>query len=133
LASSVTEGIVSVNDRTVSEGNGVVLPNRVADERGHQSRHQWRWPGQAERGGDRHSHHGSSRPTARRWCPPRIGFAVPSITAKLIADQLSLQGVTNSGRAAPGIQAAQVSDSSGLQADVAVVAVTSRRPADKAA
>jgi S1-C subfamily serine protease len=64
---------------------------------------------------------------------PGIGFAIPSNTAKRIADQLISQGkVTNSGRAALGIQAAQVSDSSGQPAGVAVVAVTPGGPAEKA-
>jgi putative serine protease PepD len=133
LASSVTEGIVSFNGRTVSEGNGVTLPDTVQTSAAIN-------PGNSGGGLVNLNAEVIGIPTLAATdqqlgggAAPGIGFAIPSNTAKRIADQLISQGkVTNSGRAALGIQAAQVSDSSGQPAGVAVVAVTPGGPAEKA-
>ncbi|MCO5996411.1 S1C family serine protease [Actinoallomurus rhizosphaericola] len=62
-----------------------------------------------------------------------IGFAIPSNTVKLIADQLIKSGrVTNSGRAALGVTVRDVADLSGNVVGVGVVSVTRDGPADKA-
>ncbi|MCO6005601.1 trypsin-like peptidase domain-containing protein [Actinoallomurus purpureus] len=62
-----------------------------------------------------------------------IGFAIPSNTVKLIADQLIKSGrVTNSGRAALGVTIRNVADMSGNVVGVGVTAVTRGGPADKA-
>ncbi|GAA0357814.1 trypsin-like peptidase domain-containing protein [Actinoallomurus spadix] len=61
-----------------------------------------------------------------------IGFAIPSNTVKLIADQLIKSGrVTNSGRAALGVTVRDVADLSGNVVGVGVVAVTRGGPSDK--
>ena len=133
LASSVTEGIISFNGRTVSEGNGVTLPDTVQTSAAIN-------PGNSGGGLVDLNAEVIGIPTLAATdqqlgggAAPGIGFAIPSNTAKRIADQLISQGkVTNSGRAALGIQAAQVSDSSGQPAGVAIVAVTPGGPADKA-
>jgi S1-C subfamily serine protease len=133
LASSVTEGIVSFNGRTVSEGNGVTLPDTVQTSAAIN-------PGNSGGGLVDLNAEVIGIPTLAATdqqigggAAPGIGFAIPSNTARRIADQLISRGkVTNSGRAALGIQAAQVSDSSGQPAGVAVVAVTPGGPADKA-
>jgi S1-C subfamily serine protease len=133
LASSVTEGIISFNGRTVSEGNGVTLPDTVQTSAAIN-------PGNSGGGLVDLNAEVIGIPTLAATdqqlgggAAPGIGFAIPSNTAKRIADQLISQGkVTNSGRAALGIQAAQVSDSSGQPAGVAVVTVTPGGPADKA-
>jgi S1-C subfamily serine protease len=57
---------------------------------------------------------------------PGIGFAIPSNTVRRIADQLVKTGkVTNSGRAALGIEASTVSDPSGTAGGVGVVSLVS--------
>jgi S1-C subfamily serine protease len=62
-----------------------------------------------------------------------IGFAIPSNTVKLIADQLIASGrVKESGRAAMGVKVRTVVDLQGNVAGVGVVSVTPRGPADKA-
>lgn len=62
-----------------------------------------------------------------------IGFAIPSNTVKLIADQLIASGkVTNSGRAALGVKVRDVADLEGNVVGVGVVSVTTGGPADKA-
>lgn len=64
---------------------------------------------------------------------PGIGFAISSNTVVKIARQLIASGhVTNSGRAALGIEAATISSADGLPVGVAVVAVTKNGPAAKA-
>jgi S1-C subfamily serine protease len=61
-----------------------------------------------------------------------IGFAIPSNTVKLIADQLIKSGrVTNSGRAALGVTVRNVADLTGNVVGVGVVSVTKGGPADK--
>jgi S1-C subfamily serine protease len=64
---------------------------------------------------------------------PGIGFAIPSNTVKLIADQLIKTGrVTNSGRAALGVTVRDVADLSGNVVGVGVASVTRGGPADRA-
>jgi len=105
LASSVTEGIVSFTGRTVSEGEGVVLPSTIQTSAAVN-------PG--NRGGALVDLSGEVMgiPTLAAGDPQMggaavgIGFAIPGNTVKRIADQLIQQGkVTNSGRAALGISA----------------------------
>jgi S1-C subfamily serine protease len=62
-----------------------------------------------------------------------IGFAIPSNTVKLIANQLIASGrVKESGRAALGVKVRTVMDLQGNVSGVGVVAVTRDGPADKA-
>jgi S1-C subfamily serine protease len=62
-----------------------------------------------------------------------IGFAIPSNTVKLIADQLIASGrVTESGRAAIGVKVRTVIDLRGNVSGVGVVSVTPGGAADKA-
>jgi putative serine protease PepD len=62
-----------------------------------------------------------------------IGFAIPSNTVKLIADQLIASGrVKESGRAAMGVKVRTVVDLQGNVAGVGVVSVTPDGPAAKA-
>jgi S1-C subfamily serine protease len=62
-----------------------------------------------------------------------IGFAIPSNTVKLIADQLIASGrVKESGRAAMGVKVRTVVDLQGNVAGVGVVSVTPGGPADRA-
>jgi S1-C subfamily serine protease len=64
---------------------------------------------------------------------PGIGFAIPSNQVRRIADQLIESGkVTNSGRAALGVQVTTVVDQSGQPRGAGVVGVTPGGPADKA-
>jgi S1-C subfamily serine protease len=64
---------------------------------------------------------------------PGIGFAIPSNTVKMIADQLIASGkVTNSGRAALDVKVRNVVDLQGNVVGVGVVSVTKNGPADKA-
>jgi putative serine protease PepD len=64
---------------------------------------------------------------------PGIGFAIPANQVKRIADQLVQDGtVTNSGRAALGVQVTTVVGRDGKPRGVAVVAVTAGGPADTA-
>jgi S1-C subfamily serine protease len=64
---------------------------------------------------------------------PGIGFAIPSNQVKRIADQLIRSGsVTNSGRAALGVQVTTVVNQRGQPQGAGVVAVASGGPADQA-
>jgi S1-C subfamily serine protease len=132
LASSVTEGIVSFNGRTVSEGPGVVLPDTVQTSAAIN-------PGNS--GGALVDLAGRliGIPTLAAGDPrlggaaPGIGFAIPSNTVRLIADQLIANGkVTNTGRAALGISATTAYSSSGKALGVVVVGVSAGGPAEKA-
>lgn len=62
-----------------------------------------------------------------------VGFAISSNTAKLIARQLAKNGqVTNSGRAALGVEVSTVENDNGSSAGAGVVSVTKGGPAAKA-
>jgi S1-C subfamily serine protease len=133
LASSVTEGIVSFNGRTVPEGNGVVLPDTVQTSAAIN-------PGNS--GGALVDINAQviGIPTLAATdqqlgggAAPGIGFAIPSNTAKLIASQLVSQSkVTNSGRAALGIAGATAMTPTGKPGGVIVTSVQSGGPAAKA-
>jgi S1-C subfamily serine protease len=64
---------------------------------------------------------------------PGIGFAIPANQVRRIADQLVQNGtVSNSGRAALGVQVTTVVDQNGQPQGAAVIAVTPGGPADTA-
>ena len=104
LRSSVTDGIVSSLGRTVSEGNGIVLPSVIQTSASIN-------PGNS--GGALVDIAGEviGIPTLAALDPefgstpaPGIGFAIPSGAVKRIADQLIRDGkVTDSGRAYLGV------------------------------
>jgi S1-C subfamily serine protease len=131
LASSVTDGIVSFNGRTVAAGPGVVLPSTIQTSAPIN-------PGNS--GGALVDLEGAviGIPTLAATDPqlgggaaPGIGFAIPSNTVKRIADQLVRTGkVTDSGRAALGIAGTDVVGSSDEQIGVLVRGV---RPGSAAA
>jgi len=132
LSSSVTDGIVSFNRRTVGEGNGVVLPATIQTSAPIN-------PGNSGGAlidldarvigiptlvaGDAQSGTAAAG----------IGFAIPANTVKLIASQLVSSGrVTNTGRAALGIRGASALSPSGAPVGVVVVTVTMGGAADQA-
>ncbi len=124
LASSVTEGIVSYNGRSVSEGNGVELPSTIQTSAAIN-------PGNS--GGALVDLAGEvvGIPTLAAvdqqvgGAAAGIGFAIPSNTVKLIVPQLIANGhVTTSGRAALGISASDAVDALGNPVGVVVVSVT---------
>jgi putative serine protease PepD len=130
LASSVTDGIVSFNGRTVSAGPGVVLSSTIQTSAAIN-------PGNS--GGALVDLDGAviGIPTlaatdqAGGGVAPGIGFAIPSNTVKRIADQLVRDGrVTDSDRAALGIAATDVVNDSGEPVGVLVRTV---RPGSAAA
>jgi len=133
LASSVTQGIVSFNGRTVPEGNGVVLPDTVQTSAPIN-------PGNS--GGalvDLDAHVigiptlAATDPQLGGGAAAGIGFAIPSNTVKQIASQLVATGkVTNSGRAALGIAGATAVDATGSPVGVIATGVQSGGAADKA-
>lgn len=131
LESSVTNGIVSFNGRTVSEGNGVLLPSTIQTSAPIN-------PGNS--GGALVDLDGAvvGIPTLAATQPSGglaagIGFAVPSNTVKSIAQQLVRDGrVTDSGRAALGVAVSEVVDSSGEPAGVLVRDLTPNSSAAKA-
>ena len=133
LASSVTEGIVSFAGRTVSEGNGVVLPDTIQTSAAIN-------PGNS--GGALVDLQGRlvGIPTLAAVDPELggsaaggIGFAIPSNTVMHIASQLVSQGkVVDSGRAALGISGATAVDVAGNSVGVIVAGVQAGGPADKA-
>ncbi len=138
LASSVTEGIVSAVGRTVSEPSGqdspgATLPDTIQTSAAIN-------PGNS--GGALVDLAGQvvGIPTLAATdqqlgggAAPGIGFAISSDTAKLIARQLAKNGrVTNSGRAALGVQVSTVENDNGSPAGAGVVSVTKGGPAAKA-
>jgi putative serine protease PepD len=133
LASSVTDGIVSFNGRTVGEGNGVLLPDTVQTSAAIN-------PGNSGGALVNIDAQVIGIPTLAATDPQLgggaaagIGFAIPSNTVKLIAPQLISQGkVTNSGRAALGISGATSVDASGQPIGVIVTQVSPGGPADQA-
>jgi S1-C subfamily serine protease len=114
LASSVTEGIVSATGRTVGEGGDIVLPSTIQTSAPIN-------PGNS--GGGLVDLNGqvigiptlaASDPQLGGGAAPGIGFAIPSNTVKLIADQLISTGkVTNSARAGLGASGTAVTSASG--------------------
>lgn len=137
LSSTVTNGIVSAIGRTVSEpssGNspGATLPDVLQTSASIN-------PGNS--GGALVDLQGQvvGIPTLAAVNPeaggtaPGIGFAIPSNAVKRIAGQLADTGkVTNSGRAALGVQVTTVVDRSGQPQGVGVVDVASGGPAEAA-
>jgi putative serine protease PepD len=128
LRSSVTEGIVSSLGRTVSEGNGVVLPSVIQTSAAIN-------PGNS--GGALVNLAGQviGIPTLAALDPelggaqaPGIGFAIPSNTVRRIADQLIATGhVEKSGRALLGVRVSSI-----VGGGVLVAGVTAGGPAAKA-
>ena len=137
LAGSVTEGIVSAVGRTVSEPSGqgspgATLPDTIQTSASIN-------PGNS--GGALVDLAGQvvGIPTLAATdqqlggAAPGIGFAISSDTARLIAAQLARSGtVTNSGRAALGVEVSTVVGADGTPAGTGVAAVTSGGPAAKA-
>lgn len=132
LASSVTEGIVSYNGRSVSEANGVVLPSTIQTSAPIN-------PGNS--GGALVDLSGEviGIPTLAATdqqiggAAAGIGFAVPSNVVKLIAPQLIATGhVTRSDRAALDISAADAADTTGTPIGAIVMRVVSGGSADRA-
>jgi S1-C subfamily serine protease len=107
LQSSVTQGIVSAMRTAIPEGNGVTLP-APSKPRPRST------PGNSGGALINLNEQVVGIPTLAATDPqlgggaaPGIGFAIPSNTITLIAKQLVTSGVvTNSGRAALGVQAA---------------------------
>jgi S1-C subfamily serine protease len=134
LSSSVTEGIISAVGRTVSEGNGVVIPDAVQTSAPIN-------PGNS--GGALVDLSGDvvGIPTLAATDPqfgggsaPGIGFAINSSTARDIAQQLATTGkVTRSHRAFLGVtRIATVTDVTGNPLGVLVAGVLPNGPADRA-
>ena len=132
LSSSVTNGIVSFNGRTVSEDRQVSLANTI----------QTSAPINPGNSGGALADLDSNVmgiPTLAATdqqsggAAAGIGFAIPSNTVKLIAGQLASQGkVTNSGRAALGVVATTGYNSAGQPGGVIIVQVQPGGGADKA-
>ncbi|MGI9034111.1 MAG: S1C family serine protease [Acidimicrobiales bacterium] len=131
LASSVTDGIVSSTGRTVSEGGGIVLPSTIQTSAPIN-------PGNS--GGALVNLDGqvigiptlaATDPQLGGGAAAGIGFAIPANTVKRIADQLvnSDGKVSQSGRAALGIEAATVSSFTGGPEGVLVRSVIPNGPA----
>jgi putative serine protease PepD len=129
LQSSVTEGIVSATGRTVSEGNGVTIPDAVQTSAAIN-------PGNS--GGALVDMNGAviGIPTLAALDQqiggqaPGIGFAIPSNIVTDIAGQMIRNGgrVANSHRAYLGVRVATVTGGNG----VLIARVDSGGPADKA-
>jgi putative serine protease PepD len=133
LSATVTNGIISATNRTVSEppsgsSPGATLPDMLQTSAPIN-------PGNS--GGALVDLQGQvlGIPTLAANAPqggaaPGIGFAIPANQVTRIADQLVQTGaVADSGRAALGVQVTTVIDRSGRPEGVAVVAVTPGGPA----
>ena len=132
LASSVTDGIVSFNGRTVAEDNGAVLPATIQTSAPIN-------PGNS--GGALIDLAGKviGIPTLvagnaqSGTAAAGIGFAIPANTVRFIADQLVASGrVTRTGRAALGIRGANAVLASGQPTGVVVVSTNAAGAAEKA-
>lgn len=137
LASSVTDGIVSAVGRTLTEPTsadspGATLPNSIQTSAAIN-------PGNS--GGALVDLRGevigiptlAATDQQQGGAAPGIGFAIPSNTVTNIAGQLVKDGkVTNSGRAALGVEVSTVTNASGSAAGVGVVAATAGGAAAKA-
>ncbi|WP_329131007.1 trypsin-like peptidase domain-containing protein [Streptomyces sp. NBC_01476] len=140
LSSSVTQGIVSATDRTVSEssdesggGTGATIPDLVQTSAAIN-------PGNSGGALVDLDNEVIGIPTLAATDPqlgsgaaPGIGFAIPSSAVKRIADQIIKHGkVTDSGRAALGVTVRGVVGQNFQPAGVAVVAVAKNGAAAKA-
>ena len=131
LQSSVTQGIVSAVDRTVSESGGITLPDTIQTSAAIN-------PGNS--GGALVDLAGRvvGIPTLAAVDPGLgaangIGFAIPANTVKDIAAQIIANGhVVNSHRADLGIRSTTVVDGSGSPLGVLVTGVTPGGPSDQA-
>jgi S1-C subfamily serine protease len=137
LSATVTNGIVSATGRTVTEPpsettSGATLPDMLQTSAPIN-------PGNS--GGALVDLQGQvlgiptlAATTGQNGGPaPGIGFAIPANQVKRIADQLVKTGtVSDSGRAALGVQVTTVIDDSGKPQGTAVVAVIPGGPADSA-
>src|SRR6202022_306440 len=125
LQSSVSQGIVSAMRTAIPEGNGVTLQSVIQTTAAIN-------PGNS--GGALVSLNeqvvgiptlAATDPQLGGGAAPGIGFAIPSNTITLIANQLIANGkVTNSGRAGLGIRGATATDASGQAVGVIVAEVT---------
>jgi putative serine protease PepD len=129
LQSSVTEGIVSATGRTVSEGNGVTIPDAIQTSAAIN-------PGNS--GGalvDLNANVvgiptlAATDPQLGGGAAPGIGFAIPSNTVRDIAAQLIANNgrVTNSHRAYMGVRVATVTGGG-----VVLASIDPGGPADRA-
>jgi putative serine protease PepD len=137
LSSSVTNGIVSATGRTLTEPQspdspGATLPDSIQTSAAIN-------PGNSGGALANLDSQVIGIPTLAATdqqsggAAPGIGFAIPSNTVKRIAPQLIKNGkVTNSGRAALGIQASTLTDASGAPTGVGIVSVVPGGAADKA-
>ncbi len=130
LSSSVTDGIVSFNGRTLSEGNGVVLTDLIQTSAAIN-------PGNS--GGALVNIAGrvigipTLAASSGSGAAAGLGFAIPTDTVKLIVPQLIATGkVTTAGRAALGVSGATAQTYSGENVGVVVTAVQANGPAAKA-
>jgi S1-C subfamily serine protease len=128
LQSSVSQGIVSAVRIAIPEGGGVTLPSAIQTSAAIN-------PGNSGGALINLNEQVVGIPTLAATDPqlgggaaPGIGFAIPSNTVRLIADQLVKTGrVTNSGRASLGVQVANTGGHGAL-----VTSVQSGGPADLA-
>jgi putative serine protease PepD len=138
LSSSVTQGIVSATDRTVSEsgsggGTGATIPDMVQTSAAIN-------PGNSGGALVNLDNQVIGIPTLAATDPqlgsgaaPGIGFAIPASAVRRIADQIIRNGkVTDSGRAALGVTVRGVVGPDQQPAGVAVVSVTKDGAAAKA-
>ncbi len=130
LAGSVTDGIVSFNGRTESEGSGVVIPDLVqtsaAINPGNSGGALVGLSGEVVGIPTMVASNGSSAAAG-------VGFAVASNTVKLIAPQLISSGkVTTAGRAALGISGTDGITFTGQAGGVIVTATQANGPAVRA-
>jgi S1-C subfamily serine protease len=138
LSSSVTQGIVSATDRTVSEGasgggTGATIPDMVQTSAAIN-------PGNSGGALVNLDNEVIGIPTLAATDPqlgsgaaPGIGFAIPASAVERIADQIIKNGkVTDSGRAALGVTVRGVVGPDRQPAGVAVVSVTKGGAAAKA-
>jgi len=126
LSGTVTDGIVSAKARTVNEGDGVVLPSTIQTSAAIN-------PGNSGGGLVGLDGRVIGIPTLVAINPelggsaPGIGFAIPSSTVKLIANQLIADGaVTMSDRAMLGVTGATATSPDGSPVGVLVKSARSR-------
>ena len=130
LSSSVTDGIISFNGRSVSEGNGVVLQDLIQTSAAIN-------PGNSGGALVDLAHRVIGIPTLSASdgssSAPGLGFAIPSNTVKLIVPQLIANGrVATAGRAGLGLSGADANSYDGKPIGVQVTSVQSNGPAAKA-